>query len=297
MTIYEEQADVIRNRPGFIAALDQSGGSTPKALAEYGVDENAWSNDEEMFQVVHQMRTRIILSKSFDAKHIVGAILFEDTLYRKIESHLTGDYLWNVKRIVPFLKVDLGLASEADGAQTMKPMPNLDERLRRAKQQPVFGTKMRSVIHQANAAGIDAVVSQQFDVAEQIIAAGLMPIVEPEINIQCPDKSAAEQLLLQSITRRLDSLPAKHSVILKLTLPEVDNFYAPLVAHPKVLKVVALSGGYSRDEANLRLKRQTGIIASFSRALADGLRASQSDQQFDEMLGNSIDSIYSASLT
>lgn len=297
MKVYNEQFDVIRNRPGFVAALDQSGGSTPKALAAYGIEQDAWSNDEEMFQLVHQMRTRIIKSPSFNEQKIVGAILFEDTLHRTIDGQMTGDYLWNTKKIVPFLKVDQGLADEADGVQLMKPMPGLAGRLANAKQQPVFGTKMRSVIHHANEAGIEAIVNQQFEVGSEIIAAGLMPIIEPEISIQCPEKKQAEDLLLAAITQKLDALPAGQIVMLKLTPPEVDDFYAPLVSHANVLKVVALSGGYSREEADQRLSRQHGVIASFSRALAEGLHASQTDQEFDETLGKSIESIFAASIT
>ncbi|TWU16905.1 fructose bisphosphate aldolase [Allorhodopirellula heiligendammensis] len=296
MSVYDEQFEVIRNRPGFIAALDQSGGSTPKALAAYGVDENAWSNEDEMFQVVHEMRTRIITADSFNSTRIVGAILFEDTLNRKIESKRTGDYLWNVKRIAPFLKVDLGLADEADGVQLMKPIPTLANSLANAKLQPVFGTKMRSVIRHASPSGIKAIVDQQFEVAAQIMDAALMPIIEPEIDIHCPEKLEAERLLRQTLVEKLDGLPADRVVMLKLTLPEVDNHYESLVAHHNVLKVVALSGGYSRDEANLRLSRQQGVIASFSRALADGLHADQSDQQFDNMLNESITSIFEASI-
>ncbi len=297
MSVYDQQSEVIRNRPGFIAALDQSGGSTPKALAAYGVAPSAWNSEEEMFQRVHEMRTRIITADSFDESRIVGAILFEDTLDRKIESKRTGDFLWNVKRIVPFLKVDQGLAGEADGVQLMKPMPKLSGSLEKAKEQPVFGTKMRSVILHASESGIDAVVNQQFEIANQIIDAGLMPIIEPEIDIHCPEKLQAERLLRQAILKRLEGLPSDRKVMLKLTLPVVDNHYETLVSHPKVLKVVALSGGYDRDEANDRLSRQNGVIASFSRALAEGLHADQSDQQFDETLRSSIESIFAASTT
>lgn len=297
MPMYDEQFEVIRNRPGFIAALDQSGGSTPKALAQYGIGEDAWSTDDEMFRLVHEMRTRIITAKSFHERRIVGAILFEETLGREIESKPTGDYLWDVKRIVPFLKVDQGLAGEADGVQLMKPMPNLVSSLTAAKQQAVFGTKMRSVIRHANPAGVEAVVEQQFDVAARIIDAGLMPIIEPEIDIHCPEKAEAERLLLNTLLSHLDGLPAGQAVMLKLTLPETDNFYTPLLSHRNVLKVVALSGGYSRAEADSRLARQNGVIASFSRALAEGLHADQSDQDFEETLGKSIESIYSASIT
>lgn len=297
MTASEEQFEIIRNRPGFIAALDQSGGSTPKALAEYGISEDAWNTEDEMFQLVHEMRTRIITANSFSNRRIVGAILFEETLGRDIESKRTGDYLWEVKRIVPFLKVDQGLADEADGVQLMKPIPNLVSSLTAAKQQAVFGTKMRSVIRHANPSGVEAVVEQQFDVAARIIDARLMPIIEPEIDIHCPEKAEAERLLLQTILSHLDNLPSGKAVMLKLTLPETDNYYEPLVSHRNVLKVVALSGGYTRAEADSRLTRQHGIIASFSRALAEGLHADQSAEQFEETLSKSIESIYAASIT
>lgn len=297
MPVFDEQFEIIRNRPGFIAALDQSGGSTPKALAEYGIHEDAWSNDDEMFQLVHEMRTRIITAKSFSERRIVGAILFEETLGRDIESKLSGDYLWYVKNIVPFLKVDQGLADESDGVQLMNPIPNLVSSLTAAKQQAVFGTKMRSVIRHANPPGIEAVVEQQFDVAARIIDAGLVPIIEPEIDIHCPEKAEAERLLLQTLRSHLDGLPSGTAVMLKLTLPEADDYYAPLVTHRNVLKVVALSGGYSRAEADARLTRQHGVIASFSRALAEGLHADQSAAQFEETLGKSIESIYAASIT
>lgn len=297
MPVSDQQFEVIRNRPGFIAALDQSGGSTPKALAEYGIDQDAWSTDDEMFRLVHEMRARIITAKSFNESRIVGAILFEETLGREIESKPTGDYLWDVKRIVPFLKVDQGLADEADGVQLMKPMPNLVSSLTAAKQQAVFGTKMRSVIRHANPSGVEAVVEQQFDVGTRIMDAGLMPIIEPEIDIHCSEKAQAERLLLKTLLSHLDGLPAGQSVMLKLTLPETDNFYEPLVSHRNVLKVVALSGGYSRAEADSRLTRQNGVIASFSRALAEGLHGDQSDQEFEETLGKSIESIYAASIT
>ncbi len=297
MSVYDEQFQIIRNRPGFIAALDQSGGSTPKALSDYGVDETVWNGDEEMFQLVHQMRTRIIESVCFNQQRIVGAILFEDTLDRTIDTQPTGDYLWSTKNIVPFLKVDKGLAELADGVQLMKPMPNLSNSLAKAKRQPVFGTKMRSVIRQASRSGVAAIIDQQFDVAGQIIEAGLMPIIEPEVDIHCPDKALAEDLLSQAVLHKLDGLGANRTVMLKLTLPEHDNHYADLASHPSVLKVVALSGGYSRDDANRRLSRQRGIVASFSRALVDGLSDKQTDNEFDEALGRSIESIYAASIT
>lgn len=295
MTTFIKQLEVIRNRSGFIAALDQSGGSTPSALEEYGLSKNEWNNDEEMFELVHKMRTRIIQGDCFNQSKIVGAILFEDTLYRSIASQPTGDYLWYVKGIVPFLKIDEGLSTEINGVQLMKPMPKLIERLSEAKQQPIFGTKMRSVIREANRSGIESVVEQQFDLAGQIMDAGLLPIIEPEIDIHCPEKAEAEELLSQAITHKLNHLASDRRVMLKLTLPEIDNHYAPLVTHGNVLKVVALSGGYSRDEANEKLKRQHRVIASFSRALAEGLTVHQSDKEFNERLCRSIESIFDAS--
>lgn len=297
MSTFDEQAQKIKAGQGFIAALDQSGGSTPKALAAYGVTEDAWSNDEEMFAVVHAMRTRIITSPSFSGEKILAAILFENTMDREIEGRPTADYLWNVKQVVPILKVDKGLADEADGVQLMKPNPGLDALLAKAKSKGIFGTKMRSVIKQANAAGVAAVVAQQFEVGRQIIAAGLVPIIEPEVDIHCPDKAAAEDLLKAAMLEELNKLTPEQRVMLKLTLPETDNFYADCVAHPNVLKVVALSGGYSREEANTRLARNNGVVASFSRALVEGLSARQSDAEFDATLGASIDSIRAASIT
>jgi fructose-bisphosphate aldolase, class I len=293
----EQQLEKIKSHPGFIAALDQSGGSTPKALAQYGIKEGAWSNDNEMFAIVHQMRTRMITSPGFNGERIIGAILFEDTMNRDIESQPTGDYLWNIKRVVPFLKVDKGLDAEKDGVQLMKPMPALGALLEKAKAKRIFGTKMRSFIKQANPAGIKDIVSQQFDLAGQIIAAELIPIVEPEIDIHCPEKVKAEELLKAAILENLAQVPAGQLVMLKLTLPEQDNFYADFVAHPKVLRVVALSGGYSREEANDRLRRNHGVIASFSRALAEGLTAQQSDAEFNAVLDKSIQSIFDASNT
>jgi len=281
---------------GFLAALDQSGGSTPKALQAYGIKEGAWSNQDQMFALVHQMRARLITSPSFNGDRILGAILFEGTMDRDIEGQPTADYLWKVKRVVPFLKVDKGLAAEADGVQLMKPMPNLASLLARANSKNIFGTKMRSVINQANAAGVKAIVAQQFDVGAQIIAAGLVPIIEPEVDIHCPNKPEAEALLKAAIKEKLDALPAKQLVMLKLTIPDKDDFYAELVKHPKVLKVVALSGGYSRDEADTRLRKHHGIIASFSRALVEGLSAQQSDAEFDAFLDSAIQSIYEASM-
>ncbi len=293
----EEQVQKIKTQPGFIAALDQSGGSTPGALKAYGIKENAWSNEEEMFALVHQMRTRIITSGSFNGKRILGAILFENTMDRDIEAQPTADYLWNVKRVVPFLKVDKGLASEKDGVQLMKPIPELHQLLRKAKTKRIFGTKMRSFIKQANAAGIKDIVSQQFELARQIIAAGLVPIIEPEIDIHCTEKAKAEELLKAAILKKLNQLPAGQLVMLKLTLPEQDNFYSEFVKHPKVVRVVALSGGYTREEANNRLRRNHGVVASFSRALAEGLSAQQSDAEFNAMLDKSIQSIFDASNT
>ena len=293
----EQQMHKMKSHPGFIAALDQSGGSTPKALALYGIKEGAWSNEEEMFAIVHQMRTRMIISPSFTGERIIGAILFENTMDRDIEGQPTADYLWNVKRVVPFLKVDKGLATEKDGVQLMKPIPALTALLEKAKAKRIFGTKMRSVIKQASEAGIKDIVNQQFELAAQIIAAELLPIVEPEVDIHCPEKANAEALLKAAILEKLNQLPAGQLVMLKLTLPEQDNFYADFVKHPKVLRVVALSGGYSREEANNRLRRNHRIIASFSRALAEGLSAQQSDTEFNAMLNNSIQSIFEASNT
>ncbi|MDH3577655.1 MAG: fructose bisphosphate aldolase [Gammaproteobacteria bacterium] len=294
---YKKQLEKVSTAPGFIAALDQSGGSTPKALGLYGVTEDAWSNDEEMFDVVHQMRTRIITSPSFGGDRILGAILFENTMDREIEGQPTASYLWNVKNVVPFLKVDKGLAAEENGAQLMKPMPDLSDLLTKAKANGVFGTKMRSVIKQANPAGVKAVVDQQFEVGKQIVAAGLIPIIEPEVDIHCPDKAKAEDLLHAEIMKQLNSLGKDELVMLKLTLPEKVNLYADCIAHPNVVRVVALSGGYSRDEANERLSRNNGMVASFSRALSEGLTAQQSEAEFDAMLDASIGAIAKASAT
>jgi fructose-bisphosphate aldolase class I len=293
----EQQLQKMKTHPGFIAALDQSGGSTPGALRFYGIQEGAWSNDDEMFAIVHQMRTRIITSSSFTDERIIAAILFENTMDRNIEMRPSADYLWNVKRVVPFLKVDKGLAAEKGGAQLMKPMPALAALLDKAKAKGIFGTKMRSFIKQANAASIKDIVSQQFEVAGQIIAAGLLPIIEPEVDIHCPEKAKAEQLLKAAILEKLDELPVGQLVMLKLTLPEQDDFYADFLEHPGVLRVVALSGGYSREEANERLRRNHGIVASFSRALVEGLSAQQSDAEFNALLDRSIQSIYDASIT
>src|SRR5262245_36562615 len=297
MSNFTQQLQKMKTDPGFIAALDQSGGSTPGALKAYGIKENAWSNEDEMFAIVHQMRTRIITSPSFTGQRILGAILFENTMDRDIERQPTADYLWNVKHVVPFLKVDKGLAAEKDGVQLMKPMPALGALLEKGKAKRIFGTKMRSFIKHANETGIKEIVNQQFELAAQIIAAELLPIVEPEVDIHCPEKAKAEGLLKATILEKLNQLPAGQLVMLKLTLPEQDNFYADFVKHPKVLRVVALSGGYSREEANNRLRRNHGIIASFSRALAEGLLAQQSEAEFNAMLNNSIQSIFEASNT
>jgi fructose-bisphosphate aldolase class I len=293
----EQQLQKMKSHHGFIAALDQSGGSTPKALALYGIKEGAWSNEDEMFAIVHEMRTRMITSHAFNGERIIGAILFENTIDRDINGQPTANYLWNVKGVVPFLKVDKGLDAEKDGVQLMKPMPVLAALLEKAKSKRIFGTKMRSVIKQANAAGIKDIVNQQFELAAQIIAAGLMPIVEPEIDIHCPEKAKAEGLLKAAILEKLNELPQGQLVMLKLTLPEQNNFYADFVKHPKVLRVVALSGGYSRDEANNRLRRNHGVVASFSRALAEGLSAQQSATEFNATLDKSIQSIFQASNT
>ena len=285
----------MRSQPGFIAALDQSGGSTPKALRLYGVQENTWSSDEEMFAIVHQMRTRIITSPAFNGDRIIGAILFENTMDREIEGQPTADYLWNVKRVVPFLKVDQGLAAEKDGVQLMKPMPMLAALLDKATAKRIFGTKMRSFIKRADEAGNKNIVIQQFEIAQQIISANLVPIIEPEIDIHCPEKGKAEQLLKAAILEKVNELPDGQFVMLKLTLPEQNDFYAELVKHPKVLRVVALSGGYSREEANNRLRKNHGVVASFSRALVEGLTAQQSDAEFNAMLDKSIQCIFDAS--
>jgi fructose-bisphosphate aldolase class I len=291
----EQQFEKIRDADGFIAALDQSGGSTPKALKLYGIAEDAYSGDDEMFALMHEMRSRIITSRAFNGDRILGAILFEKTMDGDIEGRGTADYLWSVKNIVPFLKVDKGLADEADGVQLMKPMPDLDSLLSRALDKGVFGTKMRSVVKVADDAGVKAIVDQQFEVGRQILGRGLVPIIEPEVDIASPSKGEAEALLKNAIVEQLAGLPADQSVMLKLTLPEVDDFYAELVAHPNVLRVVALSGGYSREEANARLARNHGVVASFSRALTEGLTAQQTDDEFDAALDASIGSIFDAS--
>ena len=294
---FHEQLERMRTRPGFIAALDQSGGSTPGALRAYGVTEGAWSSEVQMFDLVHQMRTRIITSRAFTGDRILGAILFENTMDRDIDGMPTADYLWRVKRVVPFLKVDKGLATESRGVQLLKPMPELPALLDKANAKRIFGTKMRSLVRQADEAGIKDVVTQQFEVARQILEAGLVPIVEPEVDIRCPEKARAEELLKGSIRAELDALPDRDLVMLKLTLPDQDNLYADFVRHPAVARVVALSGGYSREDANQRLRRNHGVVASFSRALVEGLSARQSDAEFDAGLDASIRSIFEASIT
>ena len=297
IALNKEQLQKVKTSPGFVAALDQSGGSTPKALCQYGIQENSWSSDEEMFTIVHQMRTRIITSPAFNGERVIGAILFENTMEREIEGQPTADYLWNVKGVVPFLKVDQGLAAEKEGVQLMKSMPTLDTLLDKARAKRIFGTKMRSVIKQADEAGIRDIVNQQFEIGQQITSADLVPILEPEIDIHCPEKAKAEQLLKAAILEKLNELPAGQLVMLKLTLPEQADFYADFVKHPRVVRVVALSGGYSREEANNRLRKQHGVVASFSRALVEGLAAQQSDTEFNAVLDNSIQSIFDASNT
>jgi fructose-bisphosphate aldolase class I len=297
MSNFEQQKTKFRTQAGFIAALDQSGGSTPKALKLYGIQESAYSGDAQMMDLIHAMRTRIITSPSFNGNRVLAAILFENTMDREVLGRPTADYLWNVKKVVPILKVDKGLEAEANGVQLMKPMPELDALLARARAKGIFGTKMRSVIKQANPVGIQAIVDQQFTVGRQIIAAGLVPIIEPEVDIHCPDKAQAEELLKAALKARLDQLPEGQLVMLKLTIPSKDNLYADLITHPRVLKVVALSGGYSRAEANEKLARQKGMVASFSRALTEGLTAQQSDAEFDVALDAAIESIYQASKT
>ena len=293
----EQQFQKIKNDDGFIAALDQSGGSTPKALKLYGIPEDAYSGDDEMFDLIHQMRTRIITSPAFNGDRVIGAILFENTMDREIEGRGSADYLWSVKNVVPFLKVDKGLAEEADGVQNMKPIPNLGELLNRAKEKGIFGTKMRSVIKLANQKGIESNVAQQFEIGHEILSAGLVPILEPEVDIHSPQKAEAEAMLKTAIMSHLDQLSEGQYVMLKLTLPDVDNHYAEVVKHPNVLRVVALSGGYTREEANARLARNNGVVASFSRAFTEGLTAQQSDEEFNAVLEASIQSIFEASRT
>jgi fructose-bisphosphate aldolase class I len=292
-----EQLERMRAGKGFIAALDQSGGSTPKALSLYGISESEYSGDAQMFDLIHAMRTRMIKSRVFGGDRVLGAILFEGTMDREIDGIGSADYLWSKKKIVPFLKVDKGLADEHDGAQTMKPMPDLDALLKRAVGKGIFGTKMRSVIKTANESGISAVVKQQFEVGRQIIGHGLVPIIEPEVDIKSPQKAEAEAILKRELLAELNKQPASQPVMLKLTLPNTANFYAELIKHPSVLRVVALSGGYSRDDANKKLSDNKGMIASFSRALTEGLSAKQSDAEFDAMLDSTIAGIYAASIT
>ena len=292
-----EQLTRMREGKGFIAALDQSGGSTPKALRLYGVQESEYSGDEQMFDLIHAMRSRMVLSPAFNGDRVLGAILFEGTMDRSIEGLGSAEYLWQKKKVIPFLKVDKGLADEVDGVQVMKPMPDLDALCQRAVAHGVFGTKMRSVIKAANKKGIEAVVSQQFEVGKQIIKNGLVPIIEPEVDINIPDKGDAEVILKAAILSELDKLTADQPVMLKLTIPNVDNFYAELVKHPRVVRVVALSGGYTREDANAKLARNNGMIASFSRALTEGLSAQQSEAEFDRTLDESIAGIFAASNT
>jgi fructose-bisphosphate aldolase class I len=291
----KEMAAQAANKDGFIAALDQSGGSTPKALKEYGIDANAWSNEAQMFDLVHQMRTRIITSPAFTGDKVMGAILFEQTMDREIDGVPTTQYLWEKRHVVPFLKVDKGLADAKDGVKPMKPMPDLDALLKRAVAKGIFGTKMRSVIDAADPKGIAAVVDQQFEVGRQILAQGLVPIIEPEVTISIPDKAQAEDILLSEIQKHLEGVPAAKQIMLKLTLPTKANLYRPLIGDPRVMRVVALSGGYSRADANEKLKRNAGMIASFSRALTEGLSAGQTDAEFNAALAAAIDSIFEAS--
>ena len=291
-----EKLEKMRNGKGFIPALDQSGGSTPKALKLYGIDENEYSNDAEMFDLIHKMRTRIIKSPAFNDTKILGAILFEQTMDRKIDGKYTADFLWEEKGVLPFLKVDKGLEELEDGVQTMKPMPELDELLKRANERHIFGTKMRSVIKKASPAGIAKVVDQQFEIANKIIAAGLIPIIEPEVDIHNVDKAECETILKNEIKKHLDKLPETSNVMLKVTLPTVENFYEDLTRHPRVVRVVALSGGYPREKANEILSKNKGIIASFSRALTEGLSAQQSDEEFNKTLEATIEGIYEASV-
>ena len=292
-----EQLEKIRAGSGFIAALDQSGGSTPKALKAYGIDESEYNGGDEMFDRIHEMRTRIVTSQSFSGTRILGAILFENTMDRSIDSMSSSDYLWNVKNVVPFLKVDKGLADENQGVQMMKPIDGLSALLDKALESNIFGTKMRSVIKSADEGGINAVVDQQFEIGSQILQAGLMPIIEPEVDIHSPEKSSCEGLMRDAISRNLELLAEGDAVMLKLTLPEEDNFYHDLVDSEKILRVVALSGGYSREEANARMSRNSGVVASFSRALTEGLSAQQSQSDFDTLLDSSIQSIFDASNT
>ena len=297
MSRSKEQLEKMRSEAGFITALDQSGGSTPKALKNYGISSDAWSSDSEMFDLVHQMRTRMITSPVYNSKRIIGAILFEDTMMREIEGKLSADYLWDVKNILPFLKIDKGLSEEKDSVQTMKPMPTLDTLLEKAVSHNIFGTKMRSVVKDANEDGIKELVTQQFEIAKKIISYGLVPIIEPEVDIHSPNKAKAETLLKAEILKNLNMLQSDELVMLKLTLPEIENFYAECINHPNVVRVVALSGGYSREVADEKLAKNSNIIASFSRALWEGLDVSQSQDLFNKTLDNSIESIFEASST
>ena len=292
-----DQAEKMTSGPGFVAALDQSGGSTPKALKLYGIDENAYKNDDQMFDLIHQMRCRIMQSPAFNGNKVIGAILFENTMDRKVAGKSAADFLWDERRIVPFLKVDKGLADENNGVQLMKPMPDLESLLERASAAGIFGTKMRSVINRADNKGIEENVSQQFEIGQTILGYGLVPIIEPEVNIKIEDKAEAEEILLANLIKHLDELQGEQKVMLKLTLPENANLYSPAIDHAKVMRVVALSGGYTREESNLRLRSNLGMTASFSRALTEGLSAQQSDEIFNNTLSQTINDIYEASIT
>ena len=292
-----DQAEKMTSGPGFVAALDQSGGSTPKALKLYGIDENAYKNDDQMFDLIHQMRCRIMQSPSFNGNKVIGAILFENTMDREVAGKSAADFLWDERRIVPFLKVDKGLADENNGVQLMKPMPDLESLLERASAAGIFGTKMRSVINRADNKGIEENVSQQFEIGQTILGYGLVPIIEPEVNIKIEDKAEAEEILLANLIKHLDALQGEQKVMLKLTLPENANLYSPAIDHAKVMRVVALSGGYTREESNLRLRTNLGMTASFSRALTEGLSAQQSDDMFNNILSQTINDIYEASIT
>ena len=292
-----DQAEKMTSGPGFVAALDQSGGSTPKALKLYGIDENAYKNDDQMFDLIHQMRCRIMQSPAFNGNKVIGAILFENTMDRKVAGKSAADFLWDERRIVPFLKVDKGLADENNGVQLMKPMPDLESLLERASAAGIFGTKMRSVINRADNTGIEENVSQQFEIGQTILGYGLVPIIEPEVNIKIEDKAEAEEILLANLIKHLDELQGEQKVMLKLTLPENANLYSPAIDHAKVMRVVALSGGYTREESNLRLRSNLGMTASFSRALTEGLSAQQSDEIFNNTLSQTINDIYEASIT
>ena len=294
---FEKQFEIVKNRDGFIAALDQSGGSTPKALRLYGIEESEYSGEEQMFDRIHEMRSRIVSSPSFTSNRILGAILFEQTMRRQIEGQGSAQYLWEQKQVVPFLKVDQGLAEENDGVQLMKPMPGLDELLKEAGKHQVFGTKMRSVIKTASLSGVKAVVDQQFEIGKRIVAAGLVPILEPEVDINSATKGEAEQMLLELLMENINGLATGQNIMLKLSLPNLDDHYAPCVQHPNVVRVVALSGGYSRDDANAKLTRNQGMTASFSRALTEGISSGQSDEQFNNTLDSTIESIFQASIT